>query len=66
MFIHVSASGQEYTVVSHIHFSNGGYEKCTYDIYCDNDLVAQCDLTGEIPFTVQRYEDSLNADPANS
>ena len=59
MFTHVSTSGQEYTVVSHIHYSKNGYEKCTYDICLGPNVVAQCDLTGEVPFTVQRYEDSL-------
>lgn len=66
MFTHVSSSGQEYTVIPHIHFSDGGYERCTYDIYRDTTLVAQCDLTGQILFTVQRYEDTLNANSENS
>ena len=49
---------REYLVVPHIHFSNGGYERCTYDVYLETRKVAECELTGQIPFTVHRFETS--------
>ena len=58
MFTHVSLSGQEYVVTSHLHFSNGGYEKCTYDIYLGKQKVAECELTSQVPFVVARFEAS--------
>lgn len=49
---------REYLVIPHLHFSQGGYERCTYDIYLETKKVAECALTSEIPFTVTRFETS--------
>jgi len=47
---------REYIVVPHIHFSQGGYERCTYEVYLETRKVAECELTSQVPFTVRRFE----------
>ena len=47
---------REYLVVPHIYFSQGGYERCTYDVYLETRKVAECELTSQVPFTVRGFE----------
>jgi hypothetical protein len=55
---YVSDSGREYIVVPHLYFTKGGYERCTYEVFLETCKVAECELTSQIPFTINRFENS--------